>query len=438
MPQVKLTDRFVASAKALHATRTDYFDETVAGLALRVTANGHRSWSYLFTSPKNDKRARITLGSYPATSLADARGKAIEARGYLEESPPRDPRDVLAVDGAGAMTVAALVPLFLEKPNRRTGKPRKSVNEIERRFDVNVIPIIGAVKLCELHRRDVNRVTVPVIKRKRPTEAARVFEDLRAMIRWAVGQGYLDHNPMEGMEPPARPSPRERVLSDDEIRALWNGLSKSLVRSTACQRIVKLCLVTAQRVGEVAEMRTAELGEVGKMRGGKQVDLSTATWTIPAERTKNGYAHSVPLSSLAVELIEEALADAGKDAKFLFPNPAGDGPLPASAVARTVTRAHEPDEDRPDGRFGIAHWTAHDLRRTAVSKMAELGIQPIVLGHIINHRSVTKAGVTLSVYSHYDYAKERRQALEMWSERLAAIVSAQHKAAAIVPIRGRV
>ena len=104
------------------------------------------------------------------------------------------------------------------------------------------------------------------------------------------------------------------------------------------------------------------------------------------------------------------MADAGEGAKYVFPNPEGDGSLPAAAVARTILRAHEADKEHPSGRFGIAHFTAHDLRRTAVSKMAELGVAPIVLGHIINHRSITKAGVTLSTYQQYDYAKEKRQA----------------------------
>jgi hypothetical protein len=78
---------------------------------------------------------------------------------------------------------------------------------------------------------------------------------------------------------------------------------------------------------------------------------------------------------------------------------------------------------RAQGRFGLAYWTAHDLRRTAVSGMAKLGVPPIVLGHIINHRSVTKAGVTLAVYAQYDHDKEKRDALNRWAERVAAIVA---------------
>jgi integrase len=414
--RLSLTDRFCAGAKA-GKPQVDYFDEGPPGLCLRVTDRGRKSWTFLFTSPKDDKRARITLGRYPQLTLAQARTLAIEIKGHLAEG--RDPRDVLASQDAGVMTVAALFTSYLEKhvrPNLRSAKA------MERRFDKNVSRVIGGVKLADLHRRDVNRVVDPILKRKSPVEAARVFEDLRALLRWAVARGDLDRNPMDGMKKPATSQPRERVLSDDEIRILWNGLPRSLAKSKTCQRILKLCLVTAQRVGEVSGMQLSEL------------DLKTATWEIPGTRTKNGYKHSVPLSALAVEIIREAIADAAESGNYVFPNLDADSALPPSVVARTITLAHQPDERRPSGRFGIDHWTAHDLRRTAVSKMAQLGVTPIVLGHVINHRSVTKAGVTLAVYSHYDYAKEKREALELWAGRLQGITAG---GAEVVAMRGR-
>ena len=416
MPRVALTDRFVAGAKATGAPQVDFFDEKVSGLALRVSSAGRKAWTFIFTSPKDGKRTRMSLGQYPASSLAYARTRALEARGHLDEG--RDPRDVFADLDDGAMTVKALIDSYLEKhvrPNLRSAK------SIERRFRKNVTPVIGGLRLADLHRREINRVIDPILKRGRPVEAARSFEDIRALFRWGVARGDLDSNPMEGMRKPASPQPRERVLSDDEIATLWNGLPKALARSKSCQRIVKLCLITAQRVGEIAGMRREEL------------DLNARLWMLPGARTKNKYEHIVPLSDLAMSIIEEALADAGEGAGYVFPNAEGDGPLPPSAVAKTITRAQKPDAERPQGRFGMDHWTAHDLRRSAITSMAHLGIAPIVLGHVINHRSVTKAGVTLSVYAHYDHAKEKKQALNIWAERLTAIVG-DRAAAVVVPL----
>jgi integrase len=227
------------------------------------------------------------------------------------------------------------------------------------------------------------------------------------MLNWAVGRGDLDRNPLDGMPAPAVSAPRERVLDDDEIRILWNGLPASLAKSKACQRIIRLCLVTAQRVGEIAGMRRDEL------------DLKTSTWSLPGSRTKNGHQHLVPLSGLASKIIEEALEDAG-ESEWVFP--VGDGSLDPHAVARTIGRAQESNEGRPKGRFGIPRWTAHDLRRTALTGMAKLGVAPIVLGHVANHRTTTKAGVTLGVYIQHSYRQEVRQALELWSYRLEAII----------------
>jgi integrase len=406
MPRVALTDRFCTTAKPL-GTRTDYFDERTPGLALRITENGHRSWSFLFTSPRDGKRARATIGTYPGTSLAAARGKAVEARGHVEAG--QDPRVVMAGQGTAGMTVAALVEAYLADPEKAALRSRA---EIERRLRRNALPVIGSIKLAELRRRDVRNVSDPLLRRGRKVEATRVFEDVRAIVRWAVEHEYLDANPLDGMSKPAEATSNNRVLSDDEIGTLWNGLPKALGRSKQCQTIIKLCLATGQRVGEVAGLVRAEL------------DLRAREWRLSGSRTKNGYGHLVPLSNLALQLIKEAMADAGEGGPLF---PCGDGSLSPVAVARTILRAND------TGRFGVASWSAHDLRRTALTGMARLGVAPIVLGHIANHRTTTRAGVTLAVYSQYRYERECREALELWGSRLVAI--AGHSAAAVVPMR---
>jgi integrase len=416
MPRIALTDRFVASAKPLEGERTDYFDATAKGLALRVGKHGHKAWYFHFTSPRNGKRARVALGTYPTRKLSVARTLAVEAKGHVEDG--NDPRDVFAAERDGAMTVAGLIETYLSmhvRPNLR------SAAAVERRFNKNVLPEIGSVHLADLHKRDVNRVVNAVLTRGRRAEAGRVFEDMRACFRWAAAGGDLDHSPMEGMKKPSASAPRERVLRDEEIRHLWHELPKALPRSESCQRIIKLCLITGQRVGEVAGMRQAEL------------DMEARSWALPGSRTKNASAHLVPLSDLASAIIDEALADVADDAEHVFPDKDGDGSLPPHAVARTIGRAHETAEDRPLGRFGIPHWTAHDLRRTVLTNFARLGIAPVVAGAVANHLSVTKATITLSVYTQYTYEAEKRDALDLWADRLDAIVKGQ--GAKVVPLQ---
>jgi integrase len=361
--RLQLTDRFCQAAKS-KTTQTDYVDTKVTGLALRVTKAGTKSWTLTWGSPKR----RITLGRYPSLGLAGARTAAIEAR-----------------EGKEAGTVAALAEVYI-----RHIQGLRSAPEIERRLRKDVLPIIGHISLPELHRRDVTRV---IDAKAAPISARRAFEDIRTMIGWAVARGDLDHNPIAGMQGPPLSKPRTRVLTDDEIRILWGRLDQ--LADAAVRKIVKLCLVTGQRLGEVTDVTNGE------------IDWDRRVWNIPASRTKNGHPHSVPLTTMALKIIREM------DGRARF-------------VSQAIKRAQ--------GRIGIAHWTAHDLRRTALTKMAELGVAPIVLGHIANHRTTTKAGITLGVYVQHAYEREKREALERWSDRLQGIISGGAK---VVPIRRR-
>jgi integrase len=361
--RVQLTDRFCASANSAEA-QTDYFDEAVSGLALRVTSRGTKSWSLLYGSP----RRRVSLGRYPSMSLAAARARALETR-----------------EGRTSGTVAALAEVYLRSVNGLRTAPA-----IERRLRKDILPVIGHIPLNELHRRDVTRV---IDAKAAPISARRVFEDIRAMVRWAVARGDLDHNPIDGLRGPPTSKPRTRVLSDQEIRTLWRSLEQI---SDAVARIIKLCLITAQRVGEVAGISPRE------------IDLDRGVWNIPASRSKNGHPHQVPLTEMALTLISEYV-----------PGP-------------SISRQHVSDTicDHQD-LFGMERWTAHDLRRTALTKMAELGVVPIVLGHIANHRTTTRAGVTLGVYVQHAYEQEKRAGLELWADRLQGIISGAGKVIAI-------
>src|SRR5262245_21430693 len=289
--RIALTDRFVAGAKA--GTRAEFFDSRVTGLALRVSPTA-KSWAFHFTTAAG-KRARLSLGPFPAITLAGARGLAMEAQAAVQAG--QDPRTYRAA----AMTVATLAENDLAKhvrPNLRSAK------QVERRLCKNVVPVIGGVRLSDLHRRDINRVLDQIIGRGRPIEANRVFGDVRAMLRWAVARGDLDRDPVQGMDAPSPARSRDRVLNDAEIAKLWHALPTVLPRQVDCQRVLRLCLITGQRVGEVAGMRRDEL------------DLNTRTWSLPGARTKNGHPHSVPLSDLAMSIIGQALADAGERSRL--------------------------------------------------------------------------------------------------------------------------
>jgi integrase len=158
--------------------------------------------------------------------------------------------------------------------------------------------------------------------------------------------------------------------------------------------------VTGQRVGEVTGLTASEL------------DLPNTVWNIPAERSKNGHPHSVPLTPIALSIIEEAMREE-RGRSLLKPNGNPVFDVSRSVVSDIIWRYQIVPE----------RWTAHDLRRSALTGMARLGISPIVIANVANHRSVSKAGITLAVYVQHDYGDEKRDALSQWATRLQTIVS---------------
>lgn len=416
MPQIELTDRFCRSANAAEGRKADFFDTTVRGLCLRASAGGARAFFLVYTKPADGKRAWLKLGRYPELTLAKARERAREARGEIGEGA-----DPIAEKRAAAasQTVADLVDNYVA----RHASTKRSGDEIARRLRKNVTEIVGSVKLADLHRRDITRCIDAVKDRGAHVEANRLFEDVRAMVRWARGRGDLDSNIVEGMRRPTETVERDRVLTADEIRTLWRALPDADMREST-RRIIRLCLVTGQRVGEIAGMMRAEI----------DLEVASPVWTIPASRAKNKREHVVPLAPLAVEIIREQLtaAEALADRKerdpppFVFPAPGGRAAVTAASVPKAVKRLEVNGKGSGSTSIaGIEPWTPHDLRRTAATHMEGLGVSPFIIGHILNHATVTKGTITSRIYARHDYAKEKRDALERWAAALASLLEAE-------------
>jgi integrase len=418
MPKVELTDRFCQSIKAVDGAQTDYFDAITTGLCLRASPAGTKAFYLHYTKPTDGKRARMKLGRYPEMKLGKAREKARQARGEIGEgSDPVADRKALEA----SQNVSDLVENYIA----RHAMTKRSGGAIARRLRKNVKDVVGAVKLADLHRRDITRCIDAVKDRGASVEANRVFEDIRAMVRWARGRGDLDENLVEGMRRPTETTERDRVLTADEIRVMWKALPDADMREST-RRILRLLLITAQRESEVAGMMKDEL------------DLQKRIWTIPGARTKNKQEHVVPLSDFAVSIIEEQIEAAsalamrkGRRAPaFVFPGPGGRAAVTGASVPKALKRI-EKEGKRGSTILGVAPWTPHDLRRTAATGMEELGISPFIVGHIINHRSTTKSTVTSRIYARYTYDKEKRDALELWAERLRGIINGEAKVVSI-------
>lgn len=391
----KLTDVRVQSLKP-KKDRYEVWDPAAPGFGVRVTPKGAKSFVYVYRFDSTPRR--MTLGRYPKLTLAQARIKYAAAKAALDENGV-DPGK-LVVDGRAAPRLAPTVSQLVDEYIEKWAQPRKrSWKEDRRLLNHDVIPAIGRKKAEIVTRRDIRLLLDSIIERGAPVTANRVLAVVRKMFRFAISRDIVQSNPCEAIEAPARESSRERVLSESEIKTLWQELERDTVHMSESVRMVfRFMLATGQRKGEVVGAEWDEF------------DLASGWWTIPAEKAKNGLPHRVPLSPLALRLLKEIQKSTG-DADYLFPSSQGSKPIRDDAISKAVRRN--------ESALNIAHFTPHDLRRTVASQMASAGISRLVISKILNH---VDSGVT-AVYDRHSYDKEKRQALNAWARQLEFVTS---------------
>lgn len=399
-----LTDTWLKSATSGGKVQMDFFDGITPGLAIRISKAGKKTWNFAFTPPGSATRTRLSLGTYPATDLVNARLRASEARAHVEAG--RDPR---LIRPETKKTVAQLVDDRIAFVLRRDADNYvKTCMEQERMYDVDVIPVVGGVALADFRIAHLNLILNPIILRGSNIQANRVFECVRALFNYAVEMGEIEFSPIAKAKKRSKENVRERNLGLEEIKTLWATADDVLGRSDHVPLILKIALATSKRVGEIAGMRREEIHQGEKL------------WTIPKCRIK-GKADKVqdeivPLSDLALSLIGQAMR--GTNGSLLFPRKDGEAGTTSSTVSHAVERAQE--------RFGMAQWTPHDLRRTVGTQMLNqkngLGITRFSKYLALNHLSAIYANVSDKVYDQNDYLDEKREALDKWGAFLAKLV----------------
>ncbi len=437
MPALNLTDAFIKGAKCPAGRNlVEFRDTDVRGLELRVSARGAKSWRLHYTRRSDGKRRVVGLGSYPTISLKAARTNAKGLQNEVQSAEIRaDPAaKVQAIRQAETFSEISMG--WFERHGIPNKSPR-SLRDDRSMLDRHILPRIGAMKAIEVTKRDVIRLLDAVAVtpdarglddgagRKMTHRPNRVFELVRSIFRWAVGRDLLKVDPTWGLQPPIKKEEeRERNLSVEEIAQFWAALDRTplekrvvrglprgarvvgsadvpLTRMTALA--MKLSLVTGQRISEVAGIELKEI----------DFNRSAPVWTVPGKRTKNNKPNRVPLSPLAQSVIAQALELAGAS-DWLFPSQTGKGPIGAHAATKALGRARH--------AIGLKDFRIHDLRRTAATRMAELGFSPHTISLILNHASARKGSVTSKVYVQYSYDKEKREALDAWSSYLGKIL----------------
>ena len=404
MPTKKLTDLFVERVKPPAQGRVEYFDATFGSLALRVTETGHKSWSLYYRM--GGRQHRFTIGAYPAIKPAQARREASAALERVRQGtdPTEEKRQRRLMAAPEADGFATVLQDYLDRIGRNLG-PR-SFKEVKRVLEREFLPAWRSRPIGTITRGDINRIVDGISARGADVQANRALAYLRAMFNWTVERGRLPVSPVTGMKPPAREQPRDRVLTDDEVRWLWRACD---TRGWPFGPYVKLLLLTAQRRDEGAGIERAEL------------DLEKRTWTIPREKAKNGRVHAVQLSTAALAVLN-SIPQIGN--RFVF-TVSGAAPVAGfSGAKRRVDAAMLAAKREELGADcePIPHWTLHDLRRTAATGMAQLNIAPHVVDKVLNHVSGTIRGVA-AVYNRFEYLEERRAALEAWGRYVENLVS---------------
>jgi integrase len=267
-------------------------------------------------------------------------------------------------------------------------------------LEKDVLPALALEPLEAITRADIGEIIQKIVARGSPIQANRTYEIVRRLYNWALGTGLVETTPCLGLKAPCSEKSRERSLSSEEIQRLWQQLPKAPMTWHVAQ-ILRLCLVTAQRVGEVAGARKSE------------IHLSDRVWRLPGFRVKNGCAHNVPLSAFAIELFREAIARSAPDDDLIFGTHFTKRPITANAVSRAMNRSL--------GILGLDDVIPHDLRRTVATGMAKLGVTRLVVDKVLNHVSADRSTIA-GVYDRHAYEEEKRQALGAWSSYVQSIL----------------
>jgi integrase len=361
-------------------------------------------------------RRRMRLGDWPAIGLADARKAALEIRASIAQG-----RDPLALERAKRSE-----PLFEDLADdyiQQHAKPRKRTwKRDEQRLKHDVLPVFGKRKASSITRSDVHNVLAAIERRGAKVQAQRVFETIRKLFRWAVDSERIASDPTLGIQRRTKTGVKDRWLDEGEVHGFWKALDGTeLDPSTIAS--CKLALATAARIGEIAGAHVTEF------------DLKKRTWIIPPARVKNGRQHIVHLNNIALSLVKAAIEGAN-GSEFLFPsrprarssNPDAVQPLSPSSVAKAIKRKLK------TLGFEKAPFTPHDLRRTALSHMARIGIESSVLSHVANHVSETAKTITQRVYIRHDYEEAKRRAWDRWGDELDRIIRKRKPVANVVAL----
>jgi integrase len=390
---MKLTTDTV-SALVLPTGKSEHFewDETLPSFGVRLRGTSKR-WVVQYRV--GTKQRRESLGDVRKVRLEDARRIARQRFAQVELGV--DPRAQVAP----SLTLASTIDRYLAA-KKDTHRPN-TYKAAERYFAVHWRPLHDR-PLAAIARAEVAARLQELVKEHGRTSAARARDYLSALYSWAMKEGLSEANPVLATNDPTEGlQPRERVLSDAEIRSVWRACPDD-----DFGRIVKLLLLTGCRREEIGALRWAE------------VDLDAGVMTIPGTRTKNHRTLELALPEIAVDLLR---TQPHRRDDYVFGIRGGAFSAWSYATVKLNAKIVEVD-GKP-----LAPWRLHDLRRTMRTNLGKLGVQPHVAELAINH---VKGGVE-AIYDRHRYQREIGAALALWAEHVLAVVG--DRESKVVPLQ---
>ncbi len=423
-PEGPLTEKAILALKPAQ-TRYVVPDGLVPGLLLRVSPSSVKTWALFYRT--GGRQRFFTLGRYPDLTLGKAREAARRglAKARLGDDPHGEKLQARREARKDAeSTVEALTLRCLDAlPLRPT-----TLKEWGRLARAEILPAFSKRQARDLTRADVRAWTEKIAKRS-PYTANRAFEVLRRVFSWSVEQDVIGASPFVGLRLPAKEHRSERVLSVDEVRALWIALDEVEEHHPDYADAARLLLLTGVRRDMVLGMKRTEL---------EDLDGREPRWVIPGGfegRSKSGRAHVVPLSPETLAVVRRRLEETNGDLLFAVTRAARTGEAPKHQnltwSSRAVQAIREVTEEKLGGR--MAKWRIHDIRHTVATHLREdlkvsSDVVSLILGHTPPGPRVTR------IYDRSELLPERRAALVAWA---SWVVRADRQEAVVLPLVGR-
>jgi integrase len=383
MAKIKLTKANIDSLRA-GVKDTVYWDDALAGFGLKVTPSGRKVFFVLYRTRDGSARLRkYTIGPYGTVTPAIARATAQRVLAARQEG--RDPAGEKRQ--ARIKNTLDVLDRVVDSYLLRFASRNRSAGETKRLLKREVLSVWSGRSIHSITKQDVISLLDQIVDRGSPGTANRTFKTLRALFNRCIERSLIEKSPCAGLSKPAPEKARDRFLSDEELVAV---IKAARALSFPYGSMVEFLILTAQRRGEVAGLVWDE------------IDLVTAIWTLPANRSKNGRSHIVHLSPEALAVLKAVPHRSG----FVF---GLGGARPFSNFVDS--------KEKLDELSSVTDWVIHDLRRTVVTGMAALGVAPHVADKVLNHQTGTISGVA-AVYQRHEFLVERKEALLAWGQHL--------------------